>query len=254
MKKLTALLLGTVISIAFTTNAFADPVALVKSYLFSDDGSQGGYFAVVGHEGTLNEISASYDRTVGNENRGVDQSWDMKDPAGGQLQFGFDFGKIRADMRVGLLKSQVLSINNEKLEFGTSNDAVLGYGTFNLGFDFYRLHLGDLLKAGWPGTPFNIDVALTPYVGAGAGYGGGWMTGKKDSDGVGADTKRDAAGHGFAYSLEAGALINITNWAGITLGYTYLDLSLDNAGFNTDTSADATARSHLASLGIRFTY
>ena len=41
MKKLTALLLGTVISIAYTTVAFADPIALVKDYWNSDDGITG---------------------------------------------------------------------------------------------------------------------------------------------------------------------------------------------------------------------
>ena len=250
MKKLTALLLGTVISVAFTTNAFADPLALVKSYWNSDDGMQGGYFAVVGHYGSLNDISASYDRTTANANPGVKESWKMQDPGGGQLQFGFDFGKIRTDMRVGLLKSQVETIGGDKLEFGTANDAVLGYGTFNLGIDFYRF---ELIKAGWLNTPFNVNLALTPYIGAGAGYGGGWMTGKKDSDGPGSNTKRDAGGHGFAYSLEAGALINLTNWAGITVGYTYLDVDLANAGLE-GSVADAQARSSLVSLGVRITY
>ena len=50
MKKLTALLLGTVISIAFTTDEFADPLSgardVAKKYFTSDDGATGGYLGV----------------------------------------------------------------------------------------------------------------------------------------------------------------------------------------------------------------
>jgi len=245
MKKLTALLLGTVVSIAFTADAFAEnkQMAMVKDYLSSNNGSTGGYLGVSYNYGSIDDVSATYIRKSGNSN------WQLDDGEGGQVAFGFDFGKIRLDWRLGALYSNVVSIDNAKQDPLSSDEAVVGYSTFNINLDLYRFHLGDMLKAGWPGTPFNIDVAATPYIGVGWGYGGGWMTGKKISTPRTQGTI-EPAGHGQAVSLEGGVLINITDWAGITLGYNYLEVELE--GHQTLTGGDV--QSHMASVGFRFTY
>jgi len=259
MKKLTALLLGAVVSISFTaSDAFADvnlnPLSLVKSYFKSDDGSTGGFLGVSYNYGDIDDIRASYIRGAGfpNPTGRAKSSWKLDDGEGAQVQFGFDFGKIRLDARVGALYSNVLSIDGDALDPPASNEAVVAYTTFNINLDLYRFHIGDYLKAGWPGTPFNIDIAATPYVGVGMGYGGGWMTGKKRQSGVGgtASSVTEPAGHGYAYSYEAGVLVNITDWAGITVGYNYLDVNLE--GYNT--SEKSNAQAHLGTVGFRITY
>ena len=49
MKKLTGLLLGTVIGIAFTADAFAE--SAIKNYWNSNDGKTGAYLGISGHKG-----------------------------------------------------------------------------------------------------------------------------------------------------------------------------------------------------------
>lgn len=224
MKKLTALLLGTVIGIAFTADAFAE--SAIKNYWNSNDGKTGAYLGISGHKGAINDVEAGYNFNT------VDSRWQLDDGEGAKIQLGYDWGKIRIDGRLGAISSSVESIDNAVLENGTSDDAALAYATLNLDLDLYRFELRN-------------EIAVTPYVGGGAGYGGGWMTGKKASDTAGADSKRDAAGRGFAYTAEAGVLINITDWAGITLGYNYLHMSL---GQSKDLS------SSMGEFGVRFTY
>ena len=87
MKKLTALLLGTVISIAFTaSDAFADPA---KKYWNSNDGRTGGYLGLSYINGPIDEVKASYLRGS------TKSTWALDDGEGAQVQFGFEFGKIR---------------------------------------------------------------------------------------------------------------------------------------------------------------
>ena len=243
MKKLTALLLGTVISIAFTaSDAFADEK---MKYWNSNDGRTGGYLGVSYTEGSISDIKANYLRGPAV----ADSTWKLDDGEGGQVQFGFDFGKIRLDWRVGALYSHVASIDNAVKDQDASDEAVLGYTTLNVDLDLYRFHVGDLLKAGWPGTPFNIDIAATPYVGAGWGYGAGWMTGKKLS--TTNQKQTEPAGHGYAHTYEAGILVNLSDWAGITLAYNHLKLYLDGHGARTSKTK---VESDLFSAGVRFTY
>jgi len=247
MKKLTALLLGTVVSIAFTADAFAENKQLamvpnsIKDYLTSNNGASGGYLGVVYTNGSIDDVRAKY---IGEGK----SNWVLDDGDGGQVQFGFDFGKIRLDARFGGIYSNTLSIDGAVKDTNASDEAVVGYSTLNIGLDLYRFTLGDYLKAGWPSTPFNIDVAVTPYIGAGYGYGGGWMTGKKANQDQ--ETFTEPAGHGIAQSYEAGLLVNITNWAGITIGYNYLKIDLE--GHNT--VAGAEVESDLFSVGVRLTY
>jgi len=93
MKKLTALLLGTVVSIAFTASgAFAaSPADLATKYLKSDDGMTGGYLGLSYNHGSIDNVSANYLRNSSNS------TWALDDGEGAQIQFGFDFGKIRFD-------------------------------------------------------------------------------------------------------------------------------------------------------------
>jgi opacity protein-like surface antigen len=227
MNKLTALLLGTAISFAFTADAFAEnkQLALVKEYWNANNGKTGSYLELSGMLGEIDDIKAGY-----NFNR-PDSTWGMQQGHGGKVQLGYDFGKIRFDWRLGALRSQVDNIDNEPLERGTADDAVLAFTTLNLNVDLYRFEVWN-------------DIAITPYVGGGAGMGGGWITGKKDSDGPGAQSKRDNASGGFAYSGEAGILFNLTSWAGITLGYNYLHIDFSGAQVGTQ----------VGSVGLRLTY
>ena len=107
MKKLTALLLGTVISIAFTaSDAFADKA---MKYWNSNDGRTGGYLGLSYNYGSIDDVKANYLR------KGSDSTWALDDGEGGRVQFGFDFGKIRFDWRLGGLYSSVQNIDGTQL-------------------------------------------------------------------------------------------------------------------------------------------
>jgi hypothetical protein len=233
MKKLTALLLGTVVSIAFTADAFAEnkQVAFVKEYFNSNDGRTGTYLGASGNMGDIDDITAPYLDATGS----ALSEWQLDEAYGGKMAIGHDFGKIRLDWRVGAIHSQVETIDNAALEASTSTDAVMAYSTLNLGIDLYRFELVN--------RDF-IQVAITPYVGIGGGYGGGWMTGKKNSDTSATNAKRDVAGDGMVYTMEAGVLFNLSDWVGLTFGYNYL-----HQEFN---GIDASAQ--MGEVGIRFTY
>ena len=233
MKKLAALLLGTVIGIAFTaSDAFADKASdAVKNYWNSNDGRTGGYLGLSYHKGNISDVEANYLR------KGADATWALDNGKGAQSQFGFDFGKIRFDWRLGGLYSTVESIDGTANDPAASDEAVIAYSTLNVGLDLYRF---EVVKQSF------VNIAITPYVGAGYGYGGGWMTGKK----VNNANIAEPAGHGKAHSYEAGILVNLTDWAGITLGYNYLSIDLE--GHSTSTSEEI--NSHLGSVGVRFTY
>ena len=245
MKKLTALLLGTVFGIAFTaSDAFAGKATdvaenVVKGYFYSDDGRTGGYLGVAYGTADISDVNANYLRTDGDG--GSDSVWKLDDGEGGEVQFGFDFGKIRFDWRLGALHTKVESVDNEALKIASNREGVLGYSTFNLGLDLYRFELVD--KA-------FVNIAVTPYIGAGIGYGGGWLNAQKASLDQGVDNHGDVAGRGKAHTYEAGILVDLADWAGITFGYSYLDIDLK--GHNTATGG--AIESDLFSLGVRFTY
>jgi hypothetical protein len=238
MKKLTALLLGTVISIAFTTDAFAaNPVAVAKKYWNSNDGNTGVYVGMTYDQGSIDDVNADYIRPGNNPS-----TWQLEDGKGGKLEVGADFGKIRVSWRVGAQSSRVKTIDNAVLKAGKADDAAFAYSTANVALDLYRFVLIGEDKAFGGIVPV---IALTPYVGGGYGYGGGWMTGKKDSDVLtGSNTKRDAAGHGVVTSYEAGALINVASFVGMTVGYQRLYIQFD----------DEDVTSNLFNMGVRFTF
>ena len=125
MKKLTALLLGTVISIAFTADAFADPLAMAKKYWDSNDGKTGSYIGASFNYGDTDDITAPYSTIDGV----ADSLWELDDVNGGEIMLGYDFGKLRVDWRVGAMHSQTLTIDNAALENGTTNTAVFAYST-----------------------------------------------------------------------------------------------------------------------------
>ncbi|MFP6735365.1 MAG: hypothetical protein VB959_16180, partial [Rhodospirillales bacterium] len=75
------------------------------------------------------------------------------------------------------------------------------------------------------------------------------MTGKKVGS-ASAFNVPELGGHGYAHTYEAGVLVNLTDWAGITLSYNHLDLELK--GHNTSTNVDV--GSDLYSVGFRLTY
>ena len=240
MKKLTALLLGTVVGVAFTTGAFAaDPLAGVKNYLMSDDGNTGVYIGLSYDQGDIDDVNADYTRNQSSFT--ATSTWQLKDGKGFHTAAGIDFGKIRFDWRVGAMHSQVETIDNAALENGTTNTAVFAYSTGNVAIDLYRWVLIGEDKAWNEAIPV---IAITPYIEGGWGYGAGWMTGKKNSDAAGSDTKRDAAGHGSAWSYGGGVLINLTSAVGITLGYHHLNIRMDNE----------LVTSELGEVGVRFTF
>jgi hypothetical protein len=242
MKKLTALLLGTVISIAFTTGASAaDPKAVVMNYLKSDDGNTGVYIGVSYDRGDIDDVTADYLRNQSSQN--ATSTWQLDDGEGFKIVAGMDFGKLRLDWRFGAISSAVKTIDNAALATDTSKDAVFAYTTGNVALDLYRFVLIGEDKAWNEAIPV---LALTPYIEAGFGHGGGWMTGKKNSlTGAGANDKRDAAGHGQVWSYGGGALINIASFAGITVGYTRLEM---------DFAGDSNSEMHLGEIGLRLTF
>jgi len=109
MKKFTALLLGTVIGIAFTASAAFAENPIMK-YLKSDDGRTGGYLGVSYTEGPIGDVRANYLTGLGQ----AKSTWNLDDVEGGMAQFGFDFGKIRFDWRLGAIYSSVGSIDAQK--------------------------------------------------------------------------------------------------------------------------------------------
>ena len=232
MKKLTALLLGTVIGIAFTaSDALAENP--VMKYLKSDDGRTGGYLGVAYTHGGIDDVKASY---LTGDDGGSKSTWKLDGGRGARAQFGFDFGKVRFDWRLAAVHSRVSAIDGS-LDPNHGNEAVLGYSTFNFALDLYRFNL---LKQNF------VELSLTPYVGAGVGYGGALMTGKK----LGNRQGTDPAGHGSAWTWEAGVLLNVFDFAGITAGYNYLNMELNGHG----TVTGSTVESHFGSVGVRFTY
>jgi len=250
MKKLTALLLGTVVSIAFTASGafaaspgsgLAAAPALAMDYLKSDDGRTGGYLGMSLHHGEIDDIRANYNRGA------ADSTWVLDDGDGGKVAFGFDFGKIRFDWRLGALHSNVASIDGAIKDNEASDDAVVGYTTLNVDLDLYRFEL--IRRDFGSCRACNINIAVTPYIGAGYGYGGGWMTGKKVSSVSG--NVAEPAGHGRAFTYEAGILVNLTDWAGITVGYNHLDIDLK--GHETS-KPDASIETDMYTVGFRLTY
>jgi outer membrane protein W len=240
MKKLTALLLGTAVSIAFTANALAaDPMSVAKNWLMSDDGNTGVYIGLTYDQGDIDDVNADYLQNQSANN--ATSTWQLDDGKGFHTAAGMDFGKIRFDWRVGAMHSQVETIDNAALEPGTTNTAAFAYSTANVALDLYRFVLIGEDKAWNEAIPV---VAITPYVEGGWGYGGGWMTGKKTTSGAGTDDKRDAAGHGHVYTIGGGALINLTSFAGITVGYNQLNMTFD--------AEDVTI--HNTEVGLRLTF
>lgn len=73
---------------------------------------------------------------------------------------------------------------------------------------------------------------ITPYVGAGAGWG--WIDG---SDGLESD-------NGFTFALMGGVAFDITERTAIDVGYRYRNTSIDGPNFE----------DHSARIGLRFTF
>jgi opacity protein-like surface antigen len=86
-----------------------------------------------------------------------------------------------------------------------------------------------LLANAYIDIPIN-NAILTPYVGAGAGYG--WVDGTAGDD------------SGFTYSLMAGATFDITNSMALDIGYRFRDIHIDGPDFE----------DHSATAGVLFRF
>ncbi|HKQ95612.1 MAG TPA: porin family protein [Aestuariivirgaceae bacterium] len=95
-------------------------------------------------------------------------------------------------------------------------------GEYDIGAD--NVDAMTVLANAYIDIPINIAF-LSPYVGAGAGYG--WVDGTAAGD-----------DSGFTYALMAGATFDLTESMAIDIGYRFRDISIDGPDF-TDHSATA---------------
>jgi len=252
----------------------------LKNYWNSDDGMTGGYLQASIMHGTAGDVTAFYGadafRATAHNNvratggAGTDQAWSFDDVTGAAFTMGRDWGKIRFDWKTAAFQGNVDSIGGTAVfeTRGTNcnrqvggagaggegtdtdcipeNNAYFGYTSFNLYWDLYRFDLhrfSDNSAWAW-------NAGLTPYVGGGAGYGGGYMEGYKANEFAGARINNHKAGIGMIYRYEAGVLINLTSWLGVTAGYNYVDMDFGGAGVDSDTGTEL----HLGEVGVRLTF
>jgi len=168
------------------------------------------------------DIDSPFTRDVGSSV----VSWDADNAAGAKVQLGWDFGKIRSDLKINAYESGVGSINGAA---ASRDDFWFGSATLNGYWDIVNKKLGK-------------RATITPYVGAGLGYMGGYIRATAASAGV---SRRDnRVDSGLAGRAMLGAQLSVARHVGITLGYDFLVGDIDNSTFT----------NHAVELGLRLTF
>jgi len=266
-----------VMALGFTTVSAAENP--LKNYWNSNNGETGGYIQGSIMHGSTGDITAFYgadtfhatniNRTFGKGGAGSDQSWGISDVDGAAFTLGRDWGKLRFDWKTAAFKGNVETIGgtnvfsnrganctnigggngasgNVDSDCTPENDAFFGYTSFNLYWDMYRFDLHRFTD----NSTWAWNAAVTPYFGGGWGYGGGYMSGYKADEYAGARITNHKAGIGEVHRWEAGLLINLTSWLGVTAAYNYVDMEFGGGGVDSDTGTEL----HLGEVGVRLTF
>jgi len=260
---------------SFSTLAADNPL---KNYWTSNNGMTGGYVQGSIMHGSAGDITAFYGADTflattlngvnGSGGAGSDQSWGISDVDGAAFTMGRDWGKIRFDWKTAAFKGGVETIGGTGVfqnkgsncttgngvavqdvaltDCTPDNDAYFGYTSFNLYWDIYRFDLHRFSD----NSTFAWNAAVTPFFGGGWGYGGGYMEGYKADEFAGARITNHKAGIGAVHRWEAGLLINLTSWLGVTAAYNYVDMEFGGGGVDSDTSTEL----HLGEVGVRLTF
>jgi len=205
----------------------------VVNYWNADDGrTLGMYVSLTGASGSVGDIKTQYDY-----NTTADATYVIDDAKGAILAFGYDWGKLRFDWRLGANHTEVDTIDGVTPTTADDNDVAFGYTSINLAWDIYRFSLP-------------LGMGITPYVGGGYGYGGGWMTARKILGQAGDAVNTDKFAVGRVYTAEVGALFEIWRAIGITAGYQYMDHGFGEGGNGKGENIET----HMATAGLRLTF
>lgn len=197
----------------------------------SGDGEIGGYIEFGATYDWPSDPSAKYQ--TGDAEYGLDNA------KGGKFQVGFDFGKIRLELRAAAHETDVdtvarLAANSPYAE----NEAYFGSLRFNLFWDIYRFSFFD--QSGF------FALGVTPFVGAGVGGAAVYLqAGQTDPRDPASGGDTQVAG-GAGGGVGGGILIDITNNVGITLGYDFEAYHFNSSG--------AAFYNHSAEAGLRITF
>ena len=195
------------------------------NYFNSYDGKTGAYFNLSWTFADLDDIEAKTQSGV------PPRSFNHDLGHGGLAQFGYDFGKIRFDWRMGAVRADVDDIGG--LDVVDDSTSVLGYSTLNLTWDIYRFGP----KKG---------LAATPCIGGGGGVAGAWTNGKRlidaDANGI---LSRDKFDVGVAITGEAGIMLDLWKGLGLTLAYNWMFAELGDK---------SEMQNHLFNAGMRYTF
>lgn len=150
---------------------------------------------------------------------------------------------VRGDLGVGF--SDTSGLSDDALVFG----AGIGYrfnDTFrtDVTFDYNDNYKDNGIKAdgytimlnGYADIPNQLPMGITPYIGAGVGWG------ELNASGGPAATRLDD--NGFAYSLMAGLSVPIQPKLALDLGYKYREILINGSN----------AQDHLVRAGLRWSF
>lgn len=192
------------------------------------DSSTGGYIGVDYTYGFMGDVDAKY--------RTSDVSHGLEDNDNtGSVSFGYDFGNIRTELKVFYAEGDVNSIDSVDAKSGSEYN--YGLATIGALYDFDDVDLTG-------------EVSLTPFIGLGVGFDGGYMSSQKSSDincdkgtvasNVVCSGGDDRSDYGFAARGTLGAALNITKNLSLTTSYDFVEGHL--------------AQSHLLNAGIRLNF
>jgi len=194
------------------------------------DNSTGGYIGVDYTYGFMGDVDAKF--RTSDVSHGLDDSDNT-----GSVSFGYDFGKFRTELKFSYAEGDVTSIDGVDARSGSKYN----YGLLTIG----ALHDFD-------DVDLTGQVSLTPFIGLGVGFDGGYMSSQKSSDvncdggagnsasGVGCSSGDDRSGYGFAARATLGAALNLTENFSVTTSYDFVEGNY--------------AQSHLLNAGIRLNF
>ena len=198
------------------------------NYFNSYDGETGPYINL---SWTFADVDDAKVKTFSGEAK---RTFSHDEGYGGVGQFGYDFGKIRVDWRLGGIHADIDDIDGTAPR--GSSQSLIGYSTLNLAFDIYRFGP----KKG---------VGVVPFVGGGIGGAAGWTNGKREADNnLLGMRSRDRLDLGLAYTAEAGLQLDLMKGLSATVAYTFF-----LADFMTRED-EHSADNHLLNAGLRYTF
>lgn len=200
------------------------------NYMSSGNGESGGYVSFSGMFATsLDDLETSITSGAGSS------KFEHGTPTGGVFSVGYDWGKVRFDLRVGGMHADVDTIDNVSTLNGS--ESAVGFSTLNVSYDLYQFDIHQY------GADAKDSISITPFVGGGVGAALGWTNGKQNVSANGL-LDRDKFDAGMAYSGEAGVYIGFAPWVGVNVSYNYLAFDL----------GDSVMNNHTGLAGLRFTY